>query len=200
MKTIDAIILAAGAASRFRAAAGKGAPSTKLAALYKGAPMVRRVAAAAAKSRVREIVVVTGHARADVEALLADMNVRFVHNADFASGMASSLRCGVEALAPDCDGALVLLGDMPRISTALINEMIDAGGLALHADAVVPVFAGKRGNPALIGKSLFGAVARLDGDRGARALFGAPGIVVAEHPCSDEAVAFDVDTPDALRD
>src|SRR5262245_12563818 len=45
-----------------------------------------------------------------------DSDVRLVHNPDYATGLASSLKAGIRALPSDCDGALILLGDMPRIS------------------------------------------------------------------------------------
>src|SRR6185437_13977294 len=82
MAEIAAIVLAAGRASRYRAAGG--AEPTKLVAEYRGQPLVRWAARAALASRARPVIVVTGHARAEVEAVLAGLDLRFVHNADFA--------------------------------------------------------------------------------------------------------------------
>ena len=198
MSEVAAIILAAGKASRFRAAAGESGPATKLIALLDGKPLVRHVAEAALASRARPVVVVTGHAREEVEAALGSLPVAFVHNPDFATGLASSLRAGVGALPAEAAGALVLLGDMPRVSAAVIDALIAAREGAPGAKAIVPVLAGKRGNPALVTRALFPAVAVLEGDVGARALLAAAGLDVAEVAMEDTAIAFDVDTPDAL--
>ena len=62
MSRIAAIILAAGQASRFRAAAGESGPATKLVAQLEGKPLVRHVAEAALASRAAPVIVVTGHA------------------------------------------------------------------------------------------------------------------------------------------
>ena len=199
MTEIAALILAAGAASRFRAAAGAAGPVTKLVALLDGKPLVRRVAEAALGSQARPVVVVTGHARAEVEAALAGLAVRFVHNEDFATGLASSLRAGVAALPKTTNGALVLLGDMPRVSSELIDLMIAAQAQAPQAKALAPVFAGQRGNPALIARGLFPAVMSLSGDVGARALLAAAGSDIVEVSVDDAAITYDVDTPDALN-
>ena len=198
MSEVAAIILAAGKASRFRAAAGESGPATKLIALLDGKPLVRHAAEAALASRATPVVVVTGHAREEVVAALAGLLVSFVHNPDFATGLASSLRAGVGALPADAAGALVLLGDMPRVSAAVIDALIAAREGAPGAKAIVPVLAGKRGNPALVTRALFPAVAVLEGDVGARALLAAAGLDVAEVAMEDTAIAFDVDTPDAL--
>lgn len=198
MSDVAAIILAAGASSRFRAAAGEAGPVTKLIAPLGGMPLVRHAALAALASRARPAIVVTGHARAEVEAALAGLPVAFVHNTDFASGLASSLREGVAALPPDSKGALIMLGDMPRVMAGVLDALIAALDAAPGAQAVVPVFKGARGNPALITRALFPAVAALRGDSGARALLASAGSLVIEAPVDDAAVAFDVDSPEAL--
>ncbi len=61
-----------------------------------------------------------------MEAALEGLDLRFVHNADYRQGLASSLKTGVAALPADAAGALVLLGDMPAVTTALIDRLIAA--------------------------------------------------------------------------
>ncbi len=198
MTEIAALILAAGSASRFRAAAGSTGPATKVVATLDGKPLVRHVAEAALASRARSVVVVTGYAKDAVEAALAGLPVQFVHNADFATGLASSLRAGVRALPETVDGALILLADMPRISASVIDGLIAARETSPDARALVPVFSGQRGNPVLIMRVLFSEVGQLRGDVGARPLLAAAGENVVEVAMSDAAITFDVDTPDAL--
>jgi molybdenum cofactor cytidylyltransferase len=197
MTEIAAIILAAGRSSRYLA--GGGAEASKLVALYRGEPLVRRVARAALASSARPVVVVTGHARTDVEATLAGLPLVLAFNPDFASGLASSLRTGVAALPASAAGAVVLLGDMPDVEAAMIDRMVEIFLTSAEALAAVPVHAGRRGNPVLLGRALFAAVARLEGDEGARRLLreAAPDRV-AEVPFDDAAVALDIDTPDDL--
>ena len=98
----------------------------------------------------------------------------------------------------DCDGALVLLGDMPLVSPEIIEQLIDAFERNPTTKAVAPIREGQRGNPVLLSRALFPAVAALSGDVGARALLAAAQGEIVEVAVASRAVTFDVDTPDAL--
>ena len=194
---VAAVVLAAGTSSRYRAEAEAGA-TTKLVADLDGKPLVRHVVEAALASRAAPVVVVTGHANEQVRAALAGLPTTFIHNADFATGLASSLKAGVAALTDDADGAIILLGDMPRIEPNLIDRLI--ADFADHRDAraVAPLYAGERGNPALVSRAMFADIAVLTGDQGARKLFAGGSVV--DVPVDDEAVTIDVDTPGKLAE
>jgi molybdenum cofactor cytidylyltransferase len=194
---IGVIVLAAGQSSRFRA--GGGSEATKLVAKLDGKPIVRRVAEAALAAKARPVVVVTGYARNSVEAALADLDVGLAFNPKFASGLASSLRVGLAAMPDDLMGALVLLGDMPWIEPPLIDALIEAFLARKDALAAVPLREGRRGNPVLLGRVLFEAAMRLEGDEGARRLIGALSANdLVEVEASDMGVMVDIDTPDDL--
>ena len=195
MTEIAAVILAAGRSSRYCELGG--AEASKLVADYRGAPLVRAVADAALASRAQPIFVVTGHARAEVEAALAGLPLTFVDNPDFATGLASSLKTGIGALPQGVAGAVVLLGDMPEIQARVIDSLIDRFADNPDAAAAAPVFAGQRGNPVLLGRSLFLKLARLGGDEGARRLLKGSEVVI-DVPFDDAAVTLDIDTPAEL--
>jgi molybdenum cofactor cytidylyltransferase len=195
MSAVAAVILAAGRARRFQA----GPNDSKVLAGLAGKPLVRHVAEAALASRTRPVFVVTGQAAEKVEALLADLDVIFVRNPDPDAGLSRSLVCGLAALPADVAGAVILLADMPYVTAALIDRLIAAFATApREPQAVVPVHAGRRGNPVLLGRAIFAQAMALEGDRGARALLDAPGTDVVECPIDDEAVAIDIDTQEAL--
>ena len=194
MTRVGAVVLAAGQSSRFRAAGGRGA--TKLVAKLRDKPIVRMAAEAALASRARPVIVVTGHARASVEAALAGLDVEWAHNPQFSSGLASSLRVGLSAMPADVAGALVLLGDMPWIEARLIDAIIDGFLANEHALAAAPARQGRRGNPVLLGRGLFDAAMRLQGDEGARRLIGSLGAgELIEVEATDAGVIVDIDTP-----
>jgi molybdenum cofactor cytidylyltransferase len=190
-RSVAAIVLAAGRSTRM------GGPN-KLLAEIGGRPLVRIAAEQALASRASPVVVVTGHERARVEAALAGLRVRFAHNPDYALGLSTSLKTGLAALPPQPDGAVVCLGDMPQVSAALIDRLIDAFDPERGALVVVPTIDGKRGNPVVWSRRFFPDLTALDGDVGARHLIAAYADVVAEVPVEDAAAMTDVDTPDAL--
>lgn len=194
MREIAAIILAAGRASRFRA---QSPLPTKLTALWNGQPLVRHVAQAALASKARPVIVVTGFASADVVAALAGLPLVLVHNAGFADGLAGSLKAGIAAVPVHCAGALVLLGDMPQVRMSTLDAMI-AAFTASRQSALVPVHEGQPGNPVLLGRALFGAIASLTGDQGARKLLAAQNAGIMAWPCDDPGILADIDTPGAL--
>lgn len=187
---VAAILLAAGRSTRM-------GETNKLAARLAGKALVAHVVGAAAASKAVETVVVTGHQREIVEPLAAGEGVRFVHNPDYREGLSTSLAAGVRALGGACDAAIVLLGDMPSIDSAMIDRMIDTAGSAPADSIVVAAHGGKRGNPVLWPRRYFEELTRIEGDIGARQLIAAHGgsVVAVE---LGEAAAFDLDTPQAL--
>ncbi len=195
-RAIAAVVLAAGRASRF----GAGASDSKVLAMLDGRPLIAHVLACVAGSRVARCVVVTGHAGEAVAQALDGFTVTRLHNPDYASGLAQSLRTGIAALPATAAGDIILLADMPLVTSATLDALIDAFEAApSDTEAVVPVHEGTRGNPVLLGRALFGAVATLRGDEGARRLLvGADRRVIA---CAvdDPGIAVDVDTRERLR-
>jgi len=187
---VAAIVLAAGKASRMGA--------NKLLAELDGEPLVRHAVRAALGSPAHRVVVVTGNDAERVGAALAGLDVELVHNPDHATGMASSLRAGIAAV-PDAAGALICLGDMPRVTVDHLAAVIAAFDAADDDGAiVVPTCDRKRGNPVLWGRRRFAEIAALTGDVGARALIERYPESVHWVPIDDPAILIDVDTPDAL--
>ena len=188
--SIAAIILAAGRSTRMG--------SNKLLEELDGKALVRHVADAALGSIARSVWVVTGHEGESVRARLDGLGIRFVHNPDFALGLSTSLKAGVMALPAEAKGVVVLLGDMPRVTSEVINSVIQAFEAQPQAIAAVPVYQGEWGNPVLLSRSLFGAVAALQGDAGARKLLNGRAGEVLEVPVTSDAILIDLDTPEAL--
>jgi molybdenum cofactor cytidylyltransferase len=142
-----------------------GGPN-KLLALYRGHPLISWAAEAARGAAVASRILVTGR---DGEAVARAAGAGFtcVHNEAFTDGLASSLRLGL-AEARDCDGAVVLLADMPEVDAALIHALVKAR--TERAYAVVPVAEERIGNPVLLGREAIADCLGLAGDRGARPL------------------------------
>lgn len=193
---LEAIVLAAGSGARF----GGG----KLTVPFEGGVLLDGALAAAFAAPARTVTVVTGWeaetvaaaAHAFAERIGVGDRLRIVHAPQHAEGMGASLRTGVASLPSDAAGAFVFLGDMPRVRAAILGPLAEA--LAEGAAAAAPVFEGRRGNPVLIGASLFPDVLALQGDAGARAILQGLGERLALVPSPDDGVLFDVDEPGDL--
>ncbi|HZE55043.1 MAG TPA: molybdopterin-binding/glycosyltransferase family 2 protein [Bradyrhizobium sp.] len=189
---VAAIILAAGRSTRM------GGPNKLLAELG-GKPLVRLVTEQARASKARDVIVVTGHQAELVEKALAGLDVKFVRNADFAQGLASSVKAGVAAIPDDADGVVICLGDMPMISAPLINHLIEAFAPDRGNLIAVPVSDNRRGNPVLWSRRFFNELMTLDGDIGARHLIAKHSEAVAEVQVEGFGAFLDIDTPQALE-
>jgi molybdenum cofactor cytidylyltransferase len=133
-----------------------------------------------------------------VEAALAGLPVRFVHNVDYSAGLGTSLKAGIAAVSADADGAIVCLGDMPQVDAGLIDRLIAAFDPERGALVVVPTFDGRRGNPVVWSRRFFHDLMAIAGDIGARHLIGSYAEAVVEVPVAGEAALTDVDTPESF--
>ncbi|MBV8800833.1 MAG: molybdopterin-binding/glycosyltransferase family 2 protein [Alphaproteobacteria bacterium] len=187
---IGGIVLGAGASSRMGA--------NKLLVEIEGKPMIRRVVEAVQASSAHPVAVVTGNDAQHVRSALAGHAVQFVYNPDFAHGLSSSLKCGLRSLPDDCDGAVIVLGDMPDVSTSLIEKLIAAFDPAAGRAICVATRGGKRGNPVLFARRFFEEIEAIEGDVGARGLIGSYPELVHEVDAGSEAPLIDIDTPEDL--
>jgi molybdenum cofactor cytidylyltransferase len=186
---IAGVVLAAGAGSRF------GGP--KQLADLDGEPLLEHaLRAVEAVPAIERIVVVLG-SRADEICAEVDFGSAEVVVCDgWQEGQAASLRCGIDAI-DGADVALLMLGDMPRITPQVIARFADLGrehGSEARARAV---YGGTPGHPVVLGSAYFAALSGLSGDLGAREVLKKIGTYSIEcgHLCS----AADVDTPEALE-
>jgi molybdenum cofactor cytidylyltransferase len=173
-----------------------GGPN-KLLARFEGQPLIRRIVERALASKADPVIVVTGDRAKGVADALAGLDVRFAHNPDFPAGLATSLKTGLAAVPETASGALVLLADMPGVTTAIIDRLIDVFHARPSPAIVLPTFAGKRGNPVLWARAFFPELMTVTGDTGARHILSLHEDAV-ERVEIGEAAGLDVDTPDAL--
>lgn len=181
-----AIVLAAGASKRMG--------THKLLLPFRGKSVIRHIADTLAASRLDDVCVVVGHAAERVRRELPADTVRCVVNSEYRQGMLSSVRCGLRALPTECNSVMVALGDQPGITTALVNELIDAFEKSSRA-LLVPTFEGRRGHPLVFSTSLCAEVFTSHDDVGLKGLLSAHPREVAEVAVEAPAVLEDLDTP-----
>ncbi|MCZ6838450.1 MAG: molybdopterin-binding/glycosyltransferase family 2 protein [Alphaproteobacteria bacterium] len=172
----------------------------KLLAKVDGKPMIRHAVDTVREAGADPVIVVTGHEAERVRAVLDDADVIFVHNDGYAGGLSTSLRTGIAAVPDTCDGALVALGDMPRLQPAHVERLIEAFSPDAGRAICVPTWQGKRGNPVLWARRFFAEMEQVDGDVGAKHLIGALVELVHEVEMPDSGVLIDVDSPEVLAE
>jgi molybdenum cofactor cytidylyltransferase len=188
---VEAVVLAAGAARRMGG-------SDKLLEPVGDRPMLAVAAEAAARSQADRVVVVLPPGAEARRAALAGLDVLVVEAADWAEGMAASLRAGLAALDPSADAVVVVLADMPEVSAGHVDRLIaafdpDEGREICRAVAEE----GSPGHPVLFGRRFFESLRALEGDQGARAILRDAAEFVADVATPGRGAVLDLDTPEA---
>lgn len=189
------LLLAAGGGRRYGMPKALAAPT--------GQPLVLRALATLRAAALAPIVVVIGAAAGEVRALvdgaMADApsggEVQVVVNEGWETGMGSSLRAGLAALAPmSVDATIVLLVDTPGITPAAVAR-VAAGADGAGALAAAS-YGGEQGHPVLLGRRHWAGVAELAvADVGARPYLRNHASDLRLVPCDDIADGVDMDTP-----
>ena len=163
---------------------------------FEGQSLLRRAALAALGAKCRPVVVVTGAHAELCRRELAGLDVTEAFNAAWETGMASSVRAGIErviGMYPDITAAVLLLCDQPHVASDMIATLI-ATHHATARPIIASAYAGSFGVPALFSRTLFAELTQLKGTSGAKE-------IIKRHASEAHFISFpecetDVDTPD----
>ncbi len=187
---VGAVILAAGSSSRM------GSPKQTL--QFEGNSLLRRAALAALGAGCHPVVVVTGAHAELCRRELNGLDVREAFNATWETGMASSVRVGIEGLISMDAGvtaAVLLLCDQPHVTSHVLSNLI-AARHTTGRSVIASAYGGSFGVPALFSRTLFAELTELQGTSGAKE-------IIKRHASNAHFSSFpegsvDVDTPDDL--
>lgn len=185
---LAAIIVAAGRSSRFET-------GHKLLAEIADVPIVRYAAAAADASPVDDIVLVIAPDGQVISDAAGMGRWRTVINPQPENGLSSSIQAGLAAIEPAAYGVVIILADMPGVTSGLIAQLCttftDKGG----ANIVFPQTAdGRQGNPVLWPRALLPELMALTGDTGGKPILAAHPELHAPVMIDSDAATFDIDT------
>jgi len=187
---IAAIILAAGRSERM-------GTDNKLLADIGGKPMVSHVIDNVIQSGADPIIVVTGHEAENIQTTLANQSLEFVENPNYAKGLSTSLKVGIETLGDDVDACFICLGDMPLVTAKTLKALMAAFAPTQAKTICVPVHENQQGNPILWGREHFPDLLKLSGDQGAKSLLADNAAAIAKVEAGPE-VLRDADHAAAL--
>jgi len=187
-----AVLLAAGRGIRFGA-------DKRRARLANGQPILRTTLARYQQAFARVRVVLRSGDDELAGELASDLRPgadAFFVSPNAALGMGHSLADGIAGV--DWTYAFVGLADMPFVTVTTLRMLIATmrGAIAAdHGPIVQPEYAGERGHPVGFSRAWFSELARLRGDRGARAVLQQHADAVIVVPSLDAGVVADIDTP-----
>lgn len=191
---ITAIVLAAGASSRYGA-------ENKLLQPFGGGSVLRTVVQCMRDGGVAHVIVVTGHQAEEIRAALAGADVTFAHNALYQTGeQVSSVKAGLAAAAAlGAEAALIMLGDMPLLPATIVRRITRAYALGCGG-IIAPRYGEIRGHPVLIARRLWPQAHALPAGAPMRRLLEAHPGDVALLQVNTDSVLRDVDTPELYQE
>ena len=196
---VAGVLLAAGEGSRF------GRP--KALVELDGQTLAERGVTLLRAGGADPVLIVTGAAHVDLGHLGPEHQARTVYNAQWRTGMGSSLRAALRALTepeagqeagPEIGAVVVALADQPLVGAAAVGRLIAA--YQAGAGVAVAAYGGKPRNPVLLAREHWPEViATATGDQGARAFLRARPELVTLVECGDTGRPDDIDTPADLE-
>ena len=187
--TVAAIILAAGSSQRM----GRFKPLLQV----NGQTLIQRAIAVFRKNRIEDIIVVTGHRAADLEAALDRGEVRIARNESYARGMFSSVKAGMRHVPARCEAFFILPTDMAFVQPDTIGRLIRA--YRDHPGRICyPCLENRRGHPPLIPVCLAREIADHEGKGGLRRVLKRRADLALDVTVADRYILLDLDTPEDL--
>ncbi len=183
---VAVLLLAAGASTRM------GQPKQLLP--FGGRTLLRHAAETAVATGCAPIVLVTGALHAELVAEIDGLPISAAHNPAWETGMASSIRAGLDAIAAARPAAvLITLTDQPLVTPALLKQLV-AQQRQTRAPVVAAAYGDTLGVPAVFDRALLPALQQLQGAQGANRLIASLGPAVGRVPFP--ASLLDIDTPE----
>jgi molybdenum cofactor cytidylyltransferase len=191
---VAGLLLAAGASVRM------GEPKQMM--KVGGRTLLERILKEALASDLDRVVLVLGHRSEEIRENLGDLlrseKLRVVENKEYERGISTSILAGLGEAEAACDHVMVLLADMPGLTSGVINGLIHAyvpSGAPLGAVAV----RGRRSHPVIFSRALYRELHQLTGDMGARGLFKRHADKVLLVDAGADYDDTDLDTPEDLK-
>ncbi len=184
---ISAILLAAGQSMRMNG-------ENKLSKEIQGIPLIKHSVKNILASSIDELIVVLGHQKETIEKLInKNEKIKFVFNKDFESGIASSIKTGLNNLSEKTEAFFICLGDMPMVNPNIYNQLIKSIN---KREIIVPTYKGQQGNPVLFAKSMKEKIINISGDVGAKKILELNKDKILNLEINDQCVTKDFNTQD----
>ena len=184
---ISAILLAAGQSKRMDG-------ENKLTKEIQGIPLIKHSVKNILASSVDELIIVLGYQKEIIEKLIDKNNkIKCVFNKDFESGMASSIKIGIDNLSDKTEAFFICLGDMPMVNHDIYNQLIKSKD---NKEIIVPTYKEQQGNPVLFDKSMKEKVLDIRGDVGAKKILELNKDKILNLEINDQSITMGFNTQD----
>ena len=184
---ISAILLAAGQSKRMF-------NENKLTKKINGIPLIKHSVENILSSDINELIVVLGYQKKIIQNIFRkNSKIKFVVNENFAHGISTSIKIGLEHLSDKSDAFFICLGDMPLINKKIYNHLIKS---RKENHIVVPTYKNNQANPVLFSKFMKTSVMSVTGDFGAKKILNQNKNKILNIKIDDISITKDFNTKD----
>ena len=191
---ISAILLTAGQSKRMNG-------ENKLTKEIKGSPLIKLSVKNILASSIDDLIVVLGYQKEIIEKFIdKNKKIKFIFNKDFESGMASSIKTGLDNLSEKTEAFFICLGDMPMVNQNIYNKMIKTKlnynkklKPNFKKEIFIPTYEKKNGNPVLFTKHMKEKIMQISGDDGAKELIEIYKSKALHIPVKNRGITLDFD-------
>ena len=191
---VSVVLLAAGQSKRM---GGKN----KLTKEIEGIPLIKHSVKNILASSIDELIIILGYQKEIIEKLIdKNKKIKFIFNKDFESGMASSIKTGLDNLSEKTEAFFICLGDMPMVNQNIYNKMIKTKlnynkklKPNFKKEIFIPTYEKKNGNPVLFTKHMKEKIMQISGDDGAKELIEIYKSKALHIPVKNRGITLDFD-------
>ena len=141
----------------------------KLVKNYKNIPLIKHAVDNILSSSIDELIVVLGYQKEIIEKIIdKNKKIKFINNLNFESGIASSIKIGLNNLSDETEAFFICLGDMPNVEKEIYNQLIDLSFSNKNKEIFVPYYQEKQANPILFSIKMKSKIQKIEGDFGAK--------------------------------
>tara|TARA_B110000438_G_scaffold261617_1_gene272422 strand:+ start:190 stop:792 length:603 start_codon:yes stop_codon:yes gene_type:complete len=197
---ISSILLAAGESKRMKS-------ENKLTKTIRDIPLIKYTIKNILGSAVDEIIIVLGHEKDTLETFIEkNKKIKLVFNENFKSGIASSIKIGLNNISNKADAFFICLADMPDINQNIYNKLIKAKDNynrklkpALKREIIIPSYEGQYGNPVLFSKFMKEKLMNLNEDIDLKEIIELNKKKILNIPFDNEGILIDFDTQEDFK-
>jgi len=192
---ISSILLAAGESSRMEG-------ENKLTKKINGIPLINYSVKNILGSSIDELIIVLGHEKSIIQNIIKeDKKIKFIHNEDYKSGVASSIKKGLSNITKRAEAFFICLGDMPNVNQNIYNKLIKTRynynkklPLGKKKEIIIPTYEKKDGNPILFSKFMKEKIMNVGGNLTTKEIIEINKNKILYIPVKNSGITLDFDT------
>ena len=158
-------------------------------------------------SSVDELIIVLGYEKEIIEKVIENnKKIKIIYNKDFVSGIASSIKIGLENISKKSESFFISLGNMPDVNQNIYNKLIKSKNsynkklsVVHKKEIIIPTFENQYGNPILFSKFMKEKIMKINGDDDTKEVIQLNKDKILNVPLAQDGILLNFNTEDSFK-